>query len=109
MSAQGKDNIALDLAYLATNETGELKLVVFEGDVLLEGMEEKDIEEALQLFINDFENPDITDEELCSIWYDGLDDDCDGIEEDRRKFKAGAALAKAINVLDDDDFGDSDD
>lgn len=97
----------LKIAFTATNETGELKLVVFEGDVLLEGMEEKDINEALQLFINDFENPEITDEELCSIWYDGLDDDCDGIEEDRRKFKAGAALAKAINVLDDDEFGDS--
>lgn len=92
---------------------GVLSLVIVDEDTdddgfsdFVEGIEKDEIKRGLEAFITDFVNPDITDEQICAIWYEGIDNDCDDIGEDRLKFKAGAALSKAINVLDDDDDGD---
>ena len=59
----------------------------------------------VELLIADLEDESLTDEQVCSFW-DGMDNDCDGIEDARRKFKAGAALAKVVNILDTDDDDD---
>jgi hypothetical protein len=61
--------------------------------------------ELIALFILDMENDILTDDEVCALW-DGIDQDCDGIEDARRKFKAGADLSKKVNILDPDDDGD---
>jgi hypothetical protein len=68
-----------------------------------------DIEESTKLieaFILDMENSDLTDEQVCEIWYDGVDQDCDGIADERVKFKAGAELSKKVNIIDSDDDDD---
>jgi len=65
-------------------------------------------DEAIKLIeslIMDMENETLSDIQICEMW-DGVDDDCDGIEDARRKFKAGASLSKKVNILDPDDDDD---
>lgn len=73
-----------------------------------EGIEETLLMSEVELFIRDLEDTTKTNEDVCMKWYDGVDDDCDGIIEDvRTRFKAGSDLSKKVNILDDDSDDDS--
>jgi len=65
----------------------------------------EDIVDLIDLFILEMENEQLTDEQVCAL-FDGIDNDCDGITDAVRKFKAGADLSKKINILDPDDDDD---
>jgi hypothetical protein len=71
------------------------------------GVAEDLIDEKIQMFIKDLEDPEKSNEDICSIWYDGIDDDCNRfMEENRTKFKAGAELSKTVNISDPDSDDD---
>lgn len=67
--------------------------------------DEAEVIKLIESFILDMENEALTDTQICEMW-DGVDEDCDGIEDARRKFKAGASLSKKVNILDPDDDND---
>lgn len=97
----------LKIAFDVTELNGVLKLTIKEENVVLRDYFEEDIRNQVMMFINDFENPNITSEQLCSKWYNNVDNDCDDVDDDRRRFKAGAALSKKVNIIepvDEDDL-----
>ena len=67
----------------------------------------EDILDLIHMFILDMESDLLTDAQVCAIW-DGIDDDCDGIDVARRKFKAGADLSKKVNIIEIEDPTDDD-
>ena len=80
---------------------------IIEDTILLRGIEKADIRRSIDLFIDDYSDEDKTDNEVCAKWYDGEDNDCDGLLKARSRFKAGAALAKTVNIIaqNEDGFG----
>ncbi|AIO19416.1 Protein metal binding site [Candidatus Izimaplasma bacterium HR1] len=98
----------LKIALSITLVEGVVTYEITEETILLRGIDESKIRLEIDMFIEDYSDPDITDEELCAKWYDGEDNDCDGLIKARVKFKAGADLSKKVNIVDDDDddFGD---
>jgi len=76
---------------------------------LIENVSEDQVLDQVEAFLRAYTNPDVSKEEVCNIWTDGLDDDCDGmIEEARVKFKAGADLSKTVQINDYDLDADGD-
>jgi hypothetical protein len=75
--------------------------------VLLRGIEKSDIRRGMLLFLDDYGNTELANDEVCAKWFDGLDNDCDGLTRARTKFKAGADLSKKVNILDPDDDDDT--
>ncbi len=80
-----------------------------DGDTILdmvEGIEKAQIKRILEEFVTDFIDTTKTDLEVCEMWYDGLDNDCNRIIEQRIKYLSATDLTTMIDVLDDDDDGD---
>ena len=120
---ESEGNFNIVLMDSNTNQTYEFKVGISGGLVAgiviaswsfeevvneFEGIEEMLLVREVLAFVSDLEDTTKSNEDVCAMWYDGRDNDCDGVIEDARtRFKAGSDLSKKVNILDDDDDDDS--
>lgn len=99
----------LKIKFDLDNTGDELKLLIRDISIdedMINEIDTEEIKHVIELFIEDLEDPSITTDEICAMWYDGKDNDCDGIADAVRKFKAGADLSKKVNIMEPEDgFG----
>ncbi|MGS0972235.1 MAG: hypothetical protein ACVCEJ_03185 [Candidatus Izemoplasmataceae bacterium] len=101
----------LKLSFIEIVDEDVRNIVFTKLELADEDQDEASLEERVMMefdaFIEDVKNEELSIGEVCRIWYDGVDDDCDGIiSEARTKFKAGAELSKSVNISDPDSDGD---
>lgn len=96
----------LKFALTLTNTDGVLGYKITSSSMMVGELELSELRDEIMLFIDDYSNPELTNEEVCAMWFDGEDQNCDGLTKERTKFKAGADLSKKVNIMDNDDDGD---